>query len=144
MPSKSDYVFVPKVDLNEGISAGKITAAALIGTKDQLFFVPLRSQQYLGSAPTTETFPENETYIAELQNRIANLSSSELSTELAEKVGETYSYRLAGLKKFTIKVGFWIFGGMWLQKESGQLHSINVQPKSAREELRAFYAMYFS
>ena len=133
-----DYIYVPKADVNEGISSGTITEAALYFTKEYLFVMPFESLQVLLSATETK-FNNIKEYVADLNKQIPEIDTSAFHSLLLSILKKERVYKVSELEKFSIQVGFWIFGGLRLRKKGGQLQSFNIQPKALREQLSVFY-----
>ncbi len=140
MKPNIDYIYIPKVDINEGISSGTITKAALYFTKEYLFVLPFESLQVLLAATNTK-FNNIKEYVTDLNKQIPDLDISAFHSLLLSMLKEERVYRIAELEKFSIQVGIWIFGGLRLKKKSGQLQSFNIQPKALREQIKAFYKL---
>jgi len=138
MKPSIDYIYVPKADINEGISSGTITKAALYFTKEYLFVLPFESLQVLLAATETK-FNNIKEYVSDLNKQIPDLDTSAFHSLLLSMLKEDKIYRISELDKFSIQVGFWIFGGMRLRKKGGRLQSFNIQPKALREQLKMFY-----
>lgn len=138
MRQNIDYIYVPKADINEGLASGTITKAALYFTKEYLFVMPFESLQVLLAATETK-FNNIKEYVDDLNRQIPDLDSKAFHGLLLSMLKEDRVYKIAELEKFSIQVGFWIFGGMRLRKKGGQLQAFNIQPKTLREELKRFY-----
>ncbi|NJO92309.1 MAG: hypothetical protein HC831_27570 [Chloroflexia bacterium] len=140
MKPNIDYIYVPKADINEGISSGTITKAALYFTKEYLFVLPFESLLVL--LATTETrFNNIKEYVTDLNKQLPDLDTPSFHNLLLSMLKEERIYKISELEKFSIQVGVWIFGGMRLKKKGGPLQSINIQPKALREQLKMFYSL---
>jgi hypothetical protein len=133
-----DYIYVPKADINEGITSGTITKAALYFTKEFLFVLPFESLQVLLAATETK-FNNIKEYVTDLNKQIPDLDTSSFHNLLLSMLKDERIYKISELEKFSIQVGVWIFGGMRLKKKGHQLQSFNIQPKALREQLKKFY-----
>ncbi len=138
MKPNIDYIYIPKADINEGISSGTITKAALYFTKEYLFVLPFESLQVLLAATETR-FNNIKEYVTDLNKQIPDLDTPSFHNLLLSMLKEDRIYKISELEKFSIQVGMWIFGGMRLKKKGGQLQSFNIQPKALREQLKIFY-----
>ena len=49
LQANQDYVYVPTIDVNEGLMTGTITKACLVGTKRFLFVVPMEAVHAQGT-----------------------------------------------------------------------------------------------
>jgi hypothetical protein len=137
--NKQDYIFVAKTDINEGFSSGTITKAALLCTKKYLFAIPIDSISVLG---TTATLSSNSVeLIDDVVSQLDNISLEACEQMLLDKLDSKRVYDVKSLEKFSVQVGFWLFGGMRLKKAGGSLEAINVQPKAIRAEIKAFYSL---
>ena len=138
MKKNIDYIYVPKADINEGISSGTITKAALYFTKEYLFVLPFESLQVLQAATQTK-FNSIKDYVDDLNKQIPDLDAPAFHSLLLSMLKEERVCQISELAKFAIQVGVWIFGGMRLRKKGGPLQSINIQPRALRERIKAFY-----
>lgn len=139
MNENTEYIYVPKVDINEGFNTGEITKAAMFLTKKFIFIVPLDSIGVKGNVTTKTKYTETKEYLNDLQTRIKSLSVEEFEQEMKEKLDMKRIFEIKKLEKLNVQVGFWIFGGMKMRKHGESLKSINVQPKRKRAEIRKFY-----
>jgi len=140
MQANKDFIYVPKADINEGLSSGTITKAALYFTKEYLFVLPFESLQVL--LATTETkFDNMKDFVSDLNRLIPDLNTANFHSQLLSMLSEDRVYHISDLEKFTVQVGFWIFGGMRLRKKGGSLQAFNIQPKALREKIKDFYGL---
>jgi len=140
MLEKTDYIYAPKVDINEGISSGTITKAAMIFTKEYFYIIPIESLQVLGATVESKFHSVSE-FINDLFKQLPETKCDDFHAQMKTYLPKERIYRINELDKFTIQVGFWIFGGMRAKKKWQQLQVFNVQPKSLREELQMFYGL---
>ncbi len=133
-----DYIYVPKADINEGVSSGTITKAALYFTKEYLFVMPFESLQVLLAA-TDIKFNNIKEYVTDLNKQIPDLDTSAFHSLLLSMLKKDRIYKISELDKFVIQIGLWIFGGLRIKKKGGKLQSFNIQPKALREQLKVFY-----
>jgi hypothetical protein len=136
---KQDYIFVVKTDINEGFSTGTITKAALFFTKQFMFALPYESISVLGMTTTVTTNPTE--LITELLPKLNDLTLEAFEKMMVEKLEPKRIYEIKELEKFSIQVGFWVFGGMTIKKKGGSRQTINVQPKAKRAEIKEFYGL---
>jgi hypothetical protein len=146
MTQRTDVVFVPRINVNEGLTRGQLTHACLVGTAGVLFIVPHEARQFLANTPTSNRWlvgPE------ELPQAVEKFLSEKLSLEKLEKELTTVLSRdksqrrifpVDQLERFAIQVGFWIFGGMSIQLAGEDRKVINVPGRDTRRKLRDFYA----
>jgi hypothetical protein len=137
IPDK-DFIYVPKADINEGLTTGTITKAALYFTREYLFVVPFESLEVLKAGMETK-FNNMKDYVADLNRQIPELDPLSFESLLLSLLKPERIYRIADLEKFSVQVGFWIFGGLHIKKKGGQLQAFNVQPKALREKIKNFY-----
>ena len=138
IPDK-DFIYVPKADINEGLSTGTITKAALYFTRKYLFVVPFESLEVLKAGMETK-FNSMKDYVADLNRQIPELDPLSFESLLLSLLKPERIYRIADMEKFSVQVGFWIFGGLHIKKKGGQLQAFNVQPKALREKIKNFYS----
>lgn len=139
MEQGKDYIYVKKIDLNEGLTSGTITKAAAFFTKSHLFVLPLASVSFLGDRYEQSKYPDMQAFIDELIQRCATLTTEEFEMEMTTFLPSERVYTISRLPRFKVQSGFWIFGGISLRTEAGTLQSINVQPQKVRAAIKAFY-----
>lgn len=145
MPQENrDFVFAPKVHVNEGLTTGAVTKAGLLGTRHHLFVIPTESVAVLGQ---TATFTQHGE--VNLLNGVAQaLSDANAPLEpieqhlLAALDNQPYQrvFPIDRLDVFKIQVGFWKFGGMRIRAHGDQLKVVDLQPKARREAWAQFFA----
>ncbi len=140
MQNKTDYIYAPKVDINEGIATGTITKAAVFFTKEYFYVIPFESLTVLGASAEQKYHSPNE-FIDDLLKQIPNTGVEDFQAQMLTYLPDERIYRINELDKFTIQVGFWIFGGMRVRKHGKQLQSFNIQPKQLRADLKTFYGL---
>ncbi len=140
MTEKTDYIYTPKVDINEGISSGTITKAAMIFTKEYFYVIPFESLKVLG-ANVESKFHSVSEFIDDLFKQLPDTQLDDFYGQMKTYLPNERIYRVNELDKFTIQIGFWIFGGMRVKKKWQQLQVFNIQPKSLRAELKLFYGL---
>ena len=140
MQNKTDYIYAPKVDINEGISSGTITKAAMFFTKEYFYVIPFESLKVLGANMESKYHSVND-FVSDLFKQIPEINIDDFHGQMVSYLPPERIYWVNELDKFTIQVGFWIFGGMRVKKKWQQLQTFNLQPKSLRAELKLFYRM---
>lgn len=141
MIENKDYIYVKKVDINEGITTGTITKASLLFTARYIFVVPFGSLQSLGMTMTTTDYTNTEEFLADLEAKLETATAEEIEQQLLSFLPEDRVFEVAQLKKFSVTVGFWLFGGMRIAKTDGSTKVINVQPKAQRAAIKEFFGM---
>ena len=132
-------MFVKQAGLNEVLSTGTMTEAALFFTKQYLFVVPLLSLSVLGYT-ATETSTNSEDLLKDIIPQLKEQSVEDFVLQMTAKLPPERVYVIAELEIFSINVGWWIFGGMTIKKKGGSRHTINLQPKGLRASISQFYA----
>jgi hypothetical protein len=133
-----DYIYVDKADVNEGLSKGKITKAALYFTREYVYVVRFENLQVLLAGMQTQ-FEKNKKKVADLNKKLPDLDAESFHRLLQELLEPENIYKIAELEKFTVQLGFWIFGGIQVRKKACELQKFNIQPLSLREEIKKFY-----
>ena len=139
MKEDKDFVFVKQAGLNEGLSTGTMTEAALFFTKQYLFVVPLLSLSVLGYT-AKETSTNSEDLLKDIIPQLKEQSVEDFVLQMTAKLPPERVYVIAELETFSINVGWWIFGGMTIKKKGGSRQTINLQPKGLRASISQFYA----
>ena len=139
MEKSIDYIFAKKVDLNEGLTTGTVTKAAVYFTKNYFFVIPLDSINIWSGSDTD--YNNAKDFIKDMNKKANEITIEEFQNELIDFLPNERVYKVDALDKFQIQVGFWIFGGMRIRKPGEQLQAFNVQPKSLRAELQKFYGL---
>ncbi len=140
MINNLDYIYVPKADINEGVSKGTITKAELYFTKEYLFVLPFESLQVLLAGMETKNNNKND-YWGNINIQIPNLDINSFHNLMLGMLKPERIYRISELEIFLIQVGFWILGGIRIRKKGGELQTFNVQPSALRKEIKKFYGL---
>jgi hypothetical protein len=146
MTQRTDVVFVPRINVNEGLSAGQITHASLVGTPSFLFIFPHQAREFLVNTPTSirwkvepgEMPQAVETFLSEKLS--LEKLEKELTTLLSKDTSQRRIFPVDQLERLAIQVGFWIFGGMSIQMAGEDRKVINVPGQQMRRKLHDFYA----
>ncbi len=145
LEKERDYLWVEKVDMNEGLASGTVSKGALFGTKQALYYLPQSAVTSLGMTTTVSDGRQQQARVstallARLAEPDGDLQAIEawLSQELSVLTPRRV-YPLDELSVFRVQVGFWIFGGVTLKHREGARQTLNVQPRAVRERMAAFY-----
>ena len=137
MKIKKDYIFVEKADINEGLTSGTVSKIAMYFTKDYFFIIPYNSVHLWGSTKTD--FNNADEFIEDTNSKINLITVEEFQNTCINFLPNERVYKVDALQKFTIQVGFLMFGGMRVKKMGEQVQSVNIQPKSVRAKIKDFY-----
>lgn len=141
MTEGTDFLFVPKVDVNEGFTTGTVTKAAMVMTHAFVFIVPFSGVSMMGNKATTTTGTNVTQFLDEFMADAKKMTTSDAEKKLQSFLPENRVFEVAKLKQFSVQVGFWLFGGMRMAKEGGTFQVINVQPKEMRMKIKEFYGL---
>ena len=139
MKAKIDYLFVKKADINEGLTSGTVSKAAIYFTKEYFFIIPFDSVHIWDSSKID--FNNAKEFIEDINTREEQISVEEFQNICNDFLPNERVYKVDTLEKFIIQVGFLIFGGMRIKKIGEQVQSVNIQPKSLRAQIKAFYGL---
>ncbi len=146
MTQRTDVVFIPRINLSEGLSAGQVTQASLVGTPNFLFIIPHEARQFLENTPTSNRWKVEPHQMAQAVETFLSEKLSleklekELTTVLSRDKSQRRVFPVDQLERLAIKVGFWIFGGMSIQLAGEENRVINVPGSAMRRKLHDFYA----
>lgn len=140
MEENRDYIFVRKVDVNEGITTGTITKASMFITAKYVFIVPHDSIGVLGNVATTTNYTNVDEFLQQLEDKLEHSEVDEIEQELIDFLPEERVFKVSQTKKLSINVGFWLIGGMKIAKADGNTKVINVQPKATRAAIKELLA----
>lgn len=139
MTENQDYIFVPKIDLNEILSTGSVTKGALFCTKNNFYVIPFNSVNVWNQSDSK--FSNAKDFISDLNLRISSLSINEFEDYMAEVLSPDRIYNVSALEKFSMQVGFFIFGGARMKRVGEGVQVMNIQPKSVRLAIKNFYGL---
>ena len=139
MKINKEYIFVKKADINEGLTSGTVSKAAVYFTKDYFFVIPFDSIHIWDSSKTD--FNNAKEFIEDLNTRGEQISVEEFQNTCIDFLPNERVYKVDALEKFSMQVGFLIFGGMRMKKPGEQVQVANIQPKSVRARIKAFYGL---
>lgn len=132
-----EVLYNKKVDINEGIKSVTVSKSAMIFFKDVFFAIPFSQTNILGGEAK---FNGNEIFTRVLKF-LEEDKTAELYDYLLESIPEEHTYYVNMLDVFKIKVGWWVFGGMYFRKQGakGERKAANIKQKSFRIKLVKFY-----
>jgi hypothetical protein len=139
MIENQDYIFVPKIDVNEGITSGTVSKAALYCSKNYFYIIPFGSVNIWNQSDSK--FINAETFIKDMNSRIASLNIDEFQEYMRNFLPAERVYHVHTLEKFSVQVGFFIFGGVRIKKPGEGVQVMNVQPKAKRLAIKNFYGL---
>lgn len=140
MQENQDYIFVPRVDVNEGITTGTVTRASMLVTAKYVFIVPHDSIGVMGNVTTKTNYTNTEEFLEQLEAKFPQVEVSEIEQELIDFLPEDRVFEVAQTKKLSVNVGFWLIGGMKIAQRDGGTKVINVQPKATRAAIKDLLA----
>jgi len=141
MTELKDYLYIPSTDINEGMNTGTITKASLFMTPSHIFIIPHGSIGVMGNVAKKTKFTKTKEYIDSVLAKIKDISLQEFEADLFQNLERDRIFDISKLSRFTVKVGFWIFGGMYLRKHGGSLKVFNIQPCKRRAQIKEFYQL---
>ncbi|MCD4792417.1 MAG: hypothetical protein K8R54_04230 [Bacteroidales bacterium] len=134
-----DFLFVPKADINEGLTSGTVSKSAIYFTKEYFFVIPFGSLHIWDNSKMD--FNNAKEFIEDINSRADSISVEEFQNNCVDFLPNERVYKVDALEKFSIQVGFLIFGGMRMKKPGEQVQAANIQPKSLRAEIKKFYGL---
>jgi hypothetical protein len=132
------YIFKNFVNINEGITTGTITNAAMFFTKEYFYVIPLDAFGSTGMTVTQTDYTNTEEFISYITQNIDNLSQFELHKIMVDFLPPNRIHKIVTLDKFSIKTG-WLTGGIRYKQIGENLKIVNIQPKKIRVKLKEFY-----
>jgi len=132
------YIFKDLVNINEGITTGTITNAAMLFTKEYFYVIPLDAIGSTGMTITQTDYTNAEEFIDYITKNIDSLSNIELHKIMVNFLPPNRIHKVITLDKFTIKTG-WLTGGIRYKQAGENLKTVNIQPKDIRVKLKEFY-----
>lgn len=139
MKANIDFLFVPKADINEGLTSGTVSKSAIYFTKEYFFVIPFDSVHIWDNSKTD--YNNAKEFIKDINLRANSISVEEFQNNCVDFLPNERVYKVDALEKFSIQVGFLIFGGMRMKKPGEQIQAVNIQPKSLRAEIKKFYGL---
>lgn len=133
------YICIPKADINEGFRSGTVSRSAIICFPDVIFIIPVKMTNILDSSEMR--FNGLEIY-HEASAMLLSGQYAEAYDYLASVLSEDQTYYVKMLDKFSIRIGWWIFGSIQFRKTSGMLKSVSVTSRAKREEMFEMYRYY--
>ncbi|HBG70967.1 MAG: hypothetical protein A2W93_03305 [Bacteroidetes bacterium GWF2_43_63] len=133
------YLCVPKADINEGFKTATISRSAIICFPDVFFTIPVKVTNILDASEMR--FNGQEIY-NEACSLLISGQHAEAYDYLASILSEDHTYYVKMLDKFSIKVGWWIFGSIQFRKTGGMRKTASVLSRAKREEMHEMYRYY--
>jgi hypothetical protein len=145
LQANQDYVYVPTIDVNEGLMTGTITKACLVGTKKFLFVVPMEAVHAQGTfmGDTTKwtldaANPRESVEKLLAQDDLTVEQLEETLKGLLEGDEQRRVFELGSVEKFQVKTG-WLSGGVHIQVPGEGKKAMNIRGKEHKQALGAFY-----
>lgn len=139
MKADIDYLFIKKADINEGLTSGTVSKSAIYFTKEYFFVIPFDSVHIWDSSKTD--FNNAKEFIEDINSKAESIPVEEFQNMCIDFLPNERVYKVDALEKFSMQVGFLIFGGMRMKKAGEQVQVANIQPKSLRSEIKKFYGL---
>ena len=133
------YICIPKADINEGFRSATVSRSAIICFPDVIFVIPVKMTNILDSSEMR--FNGLEIY-SEASAMLLSGQYAEAYDYLASVLSEDHTYYVKMLDKFSIKVGWWIFGSIQFRKTGGMLKTVSVTSRAKREDMFEMYRYY--
>lgn len=139
MTENQDYIFVPKIDLNEILTTGSVTKGALFCSKNNFYVIPFNSVNVWNQSDSN--FTNAKDFIVEVNKQLPTLNNTEFEDYMAKVLSPDRIYNVSALEKFSMQVGFFIFGGARMKRVGEGVQVMNIQPKSVRLAIKNFYGL---
>ena len=147
-----DFVLVPKIQVNEGMTTGEITTAWLLALPGKFYVIPTESIQSLGMSTQLQRWANNgDDPLAVLQAMLANDGTfpnevEEFIDSLANEAMDQDPNRRQRVfpvdqaEKFSVSVG-WKFlnSGMRIKLPGDNLKIFNIPSQEKRAALKGLY-----
>lgn len=130
-------IYLPKVDINEGLRSGNISKSAMIFFDDVFFTIPFKVTNMFDQQE--QRFNGHEVF-EEVKSLIDQKRIAEAFDYLTQAVPDDNTYYVKTLDIFKIKIGWWIFGGFIFRKQGGMRKTASISSKARREELHELYS----
>lgn len=132
-------MYLPKVDINEGLRSGNISKSAMVFFDDVFFTIPFKVTNMFDQQE--QRFNGKEIF-EQVKTLIDGGKTAEAYDYLTQSVPDENVFYVKMLDIFKIKVGWWIFGGFYYRKQGGMKKTASVLSSSKRAELREMYSRY--
>jgi hypothetical protein len=137
MKQNTDFIFVAKADINEGLTTGQVSKVAIWFTKSYIFMVPFSGINIWELSDNK--FDNSKSFIEAVNASIETVTVTEFEQKMIDSLPNERVYKVDALAKLSVQVGFFIFGGIHIKKAGEQVQALNVQPKSVRAAIKHFY-----
>ena len=141
MVENQDYIYLTKSDINEGLSTGTVTKAAIFFTKNYIFVIPFDSTNIFGGGGVDKKFKDIHQYIKDLISRIQDTHIEDFENEMKTILPDERVFEVAELEKLKVDVGFAFFGGLSFKRKNEQRKVATAQPKKKRKQIKEFYGL---
>lgn len=133
-----EMIICKKVSINEGLNSGIITTGAMVFFRNAFFVIPYKSSSVFAGS-------EAKFNGKAIMDNVYSLQSAGdikgIVALLSESIPEEHTYYMNGLEFVNVKIGWWIFGGMYVRRHGQQRKAINIQPRSVRIQLKNLYQL---
>lgn len=135
MKTHQDYLYLPKIILNDALNSGNVINGLAFLTH-RYFFV-------LAQNIDGNTNSQNEMYDSEYVQKFLESPESvdivSFEAEILSMIPQEMVYSVSDLEMFSVQVGFGFIGGVRLRRKGLKTQSISVGNKNIRKEVKTFY-----
>ena len=136
----TEYHICENATINEGITTGTITHAAMIFVEDYIYIIPFDGLGVMGNKTTTTEYTNTEDFLDKIKAEIELLPFYDFHEKMRSFLPNDRIFTVKALRKFQISTG-WLTAGIKIKKEGGNSKSISIKPKSLLSKLKSFYKL---
>jgi hypothetical protein len=137
---ESEYIFNRKATINEGITTGRITKAAMYFTKEYIYIIPLDSLGNLGMDFITTEYTNANDFLSIMEQQMEQVSRSKFHDTMKSFLPSERIFPIRNLEKFVINTG-WLTAGIKLKTQNSKLKVISIRPRDEIKRIKAFYQL---
>jgi hypothetical protein len=138
--NQTDYIITEETTINEGLTTGTITHAAMLFTRSYIYIVPYGSQKVLGNKYTTTEYTNTEGFLTYIHENLDNFSDLEFHKKITDYLPKDRVIHISSLNKFKINTG-WLTAGIKFKELNGSLKVVSIKPKEILVKLKEFYKL---
>ncbi len=135
MKENIDYIFIPKVLINDPLNAATTIKGPAILTKRYFFVFPVKVED-MGGTVGRNLFDKDK--FADITAKMKDMEPGEFEINMIEMLPAEYVMPWANFERFTVDVGFFIFGGLRFKKKGGKAQSATAGNAAMRKAIQAF------
>ncbi|PLX06305.1 MAG: hypothetical protein C0596_17690 [Marinilabiliales bacterium] len=139
MLENKDFVYIPNMKFVDIIDSGMAYYGSAIMTQRYIFLL-VDTIDSVEEKRKSDCY--NRLYVEKVLSNPQDFDVLSFETAMLTDLDELHIFPFADLKKFEVTVGFSIFGGIKMVKNTKTLTSMSIKDVKVRKAIKEFYGKY--